>query len=85
MRAAYRFEDAAVIDLSSAAISEGWTTGSQAELLFLQSMVHTLTTHFDGVDRVKFLVNGGEVSTLGGHIDLSKPLLPDSTLPQPPN
>lgn len=80
VRAAYRLENTAVIDLESQALTDGWTTGSQAEILAVQSLVQSITWNFEEIDSVQILVNGGESPTLSGHIDLSKPLRPDPSL-----
>lgn len=68
----------AYLDLSKevAGISEG---GSKGELLTVYSVVNSLTTNFPAVKRVQFLVEDKPVATLAGHVDLSRPLLPDLT------
>ena len=43
--------------------------GSGGELLTIYSIVDTLTANFDGIQRVKILVEGSEILTLAGHID----------------
>ncbi len=43
--------------------------GSVGELLTIYSIVDTLTANFEEIERVKILVEGSEVLTLGGHID----------------
>lgn len=80
IRAAYRLENTAIIDIEAPALTDGWTTGSQAEILAVQSLVHSITRNFDGIDSVQILVNGGEVPTFAGHLDLSKPLRPDASV-----
>ena len=69
----------AYVDLSSEAAS-GLPGGSQAELLTVYSVVNTLVTNFPAVSRVQILVNDQPVTSLGGHVDLSRPLPPDMTL-----
>lgn len=80
VRAAYRLENTAIVDIEAQALTDGWSTGSQAEILAVQSIVHTITANFDGIDSVQILINGGEVPTFGGHVDLSKPLRADASL-----
>lgn len=80
VRAAYRLENTAIIDIEAPALTDGWTTGSQSEILAIQSVVHSITTNFKGIDSVQILVNGGETPTFAGHIDLSKPLRADQKL-----
>lgn len=48
--------------------------GSDAEIETVRCLVTTLGTNFPGVDRVRILVEGDVVSTLAGHVDLSRPL-----------
>jgi len=53
--------------------------GSFAELMTVYSIVNTLTHNFDDISSVRFLVEGEEVGTLVGHVDLTEPVLPDPT------
>jgi len=53
--------------------------GSKGELLTVYSIVNSLTTNFPAVKRVQILVEDKPVTTLAGHVDLSRPLLPDLT------
>ena len=76
------------VDLSSEAAS-GLPGGSKAELLTVYSVVNTIVTNFPAVSRVRIVVNDQPVTSLGGHVDLSRPLPPDMTLvalptPEPP-
>ena len=50
------------------------------ERLCIWSIVNTLCYNFPDVQQVKMLVGGDEAETLFGHIDLSRPLLPDPRL-----
>ena len=52
--------------------------GSTGELLTVYSIVNTMTMNLHGIRRVKILVEGEEVETLAGHLDLSKALIPDA-------
>lgn len=47
--------------------------GTFAELAAINSVVHTLVENFEEISAVQILINGEEVSTIGGHIDTSKP------------
>lgn len=69
----------AYVDLSDE-VSSGLPGGSQAELLTVYSLVDTIVTNFPATRRVQILVNDKEVVSLGGHVDLSRPLAPDLTL-----
>jgi spore germination protein GerM len=48
--------------------------GSDAEIETIRCLVTTIGKNFPGVDRVRVLVEGDVVSTLAGHMDLSRPL-----------
>ena len=54
-------------------ILKGFVGGSTGEEFLIGSIVDTLT-NFPEVKRVKFLVDGKEIETLSGHMDLSAPL-----------
>jgi germination protein M len=61
--------------------------GSKSELLVVYSIVNSVTANFPAVKKVQILVEDKPVRTLGGHVDLSRPLGPDMTflvLPSPP-
>ena len=63
----------AYVDLSKEA-SSAHTGGSQDELLTIYTIVNALTANLPAVTSVQLLVDGKEVDTLAGHIDLRKPL-----------
>jgi hypothetical protein len=67
------------VDLSSEATAN-LPGGSKAEMLTVYSVVNTIATNFPAVSRVRIIVNDQPVTSLGGHIDLSRPLPPDMTL-----
>jgi hypothetical protein len=69
----------AYVDLSSQA-SSGLPGGSKAELLTVYSVVNTVVTNFPAVSRVRIVVDDRPVDSLGGHVDVSRPLPPDMTL-----
>jgi len=69
----------AYVDLSSEAVS-GLPGGSKAELLTVYSVVNTIVTNFPAVSRVRIVVEDQPVASLGGHVDVSRPLPPDMTL-----
>lgn len=54
--------------------------GSRAELHTVYSVVNSLVTNFPAVRRVQILLEDRVVSSLGGHVDLSRPLPADMTL-----
>jgi germination protein M len=51
--------------------------GALGEWITVYSIVNTLADNFDSVKAVRFLVEGSEVETLVGHVDLTEPVLPD--------
>ena len=63
----------AYVDLSKE-VSSAHTGGSQDELLTIYSIVNALTSNLPAVTSVQLLVDGKEVNTLAGHIDLRRPL-----------
>ena len=63
----------AYVDLSKEAAA-AHTGGTQDELLTIYSIVNALTANLPAVTSVQLLVDGKEVDTLAGHIDLRKPL-----------
>lgn len=69
----------AFIDLSTD-ISSKHTGGSFAELLTVYALVNTVTSNLPIVKRVQILVDGREIDTLAGHVDLRRPLQQDMTL-----
>ncbi len=62
----------ALVNLSKS-IKIGFVGGSTGEELLIGSVVNTLT-EFKEVNAVKFLIDGQEVETLSGHMDLSEPI-----------
>ncbi len=50
--------------------------GSTGEILTVYSIVNTLAERPE-IDRVQFIIDGEEIETLAGHIELSEPLDPD--------
>lgn len=68
----------AYVDFGSS-ITKNFVGGSTGEELLVNSVVNTLT-EFPEVKRVQFLVDGEEIETLAGHMDLSAPLERDNSL-----
>ena len=54
--------------------------GSDSELRTVYSIVNSITANFPSIARVQILLDDHPVETLGGHVDLSRPLPPDMTL-----
>ena len=65
-------EGEAVLDL---AVDSGLSFGSDEELAIVASLVDTTLQNVADTTRVRILVNGEPAETLGGHVDLTRPLL----------
>ena len=65
-------KDTAIVDLD-AGITKNFVGGSTGEEFLINSVVDTLT-EFSEVKQVRFLIDGKEVETLAGHMDLSEPI-----------
>ncbi len=63
----------AFVDLSQEAVTNH-RGGSLDELFAVYAIVNTLTTNLPAIRQVQILVEGQEVDTLAGHIDLRRPL-----------
>ncbi|MEP6801071.1 MAG: GerMN domain-containing protein [Acidobacteriota bacterium] len=64
-------EGEAVLDL---AVDAGLSFGSEEELAIVASLVDTTLQNVADTTRVRILVNGEPAETLGGHVDLTRPL-----------
>jgi spore germination protein GerM len=62
----------AYIDFSEA-LSQTHPGGPWAEMLTLRSIVQTLVANVPEIKRVQILVEGREVETLAGHLDIRRP------------
>jgi spore germination protein GerM len=63
----------AYVDLSGS-IASGHPGGVTNELLTVYAIVDVLTTNLPSVSAVQILVDGKQVDTLAGHVDLRRPL-----------
>lgn len=54
--------------------------GSASELMTVYSVVNTIAENFPAIRRVQILVEDRPTETLAGHVDVSRPLMPDMTL-----
>lgn len=63
----------AFVDLSPE-VASAHPGGSVSELLTIYTVVHALTLNLPAVTSVQVLVDGKEVDTLAGHVDLRRPL-----------
>ncbi len=80
LRQAYVLADGtAYLDFSSE-LTEGIGGGSMMELLTVYSIVDSVAFGIREVQRVGILVNGRPLETMNGHLDLRRPLKPNSRL-----
>jgi len=61
-------------------ITDKFAYGSSSELSVVYAVVNTLAFNFKSIKKVAILVEGAEKETLGGHIDLTQPFLPDYSI-----
>jgi hypothetical protein len=73
LRAFYLSGQDAFVDLS-AEVALGHSGGSLEELFTVYAIVNAVTTNIPAINAVQILVNGQEVDTLVGHVDLQHPL-----------
>jgi spore germination protein GerM len=69
----------AYVDLSRELLEANFY-GSSGEMAVVYSIVDSLAFNFKRIKKISLLVEGNEKETLGGHIDLSRPFLPDYSL-----
>ena len=72
----------AFVDLSG--ISGAHPGGSLTELLTVHAIVNAVTANLPAVQRVQILVDGKEVDTIAGHVDIRRPLTRDTSLVRQP-
>ena len=68
----------AFVDLSG--VSTAHPGGSLTELLTVHAIVNAVTANLPAVQRVQILVDGKEVDTIAGHVDIRRPLARDTSL-----
>lgn len=68
----------AFVDVSG--ISTAHPGGSLTELLTVHAIVNAVTANLPAVQRVQILVDGKEVDTIAGHVDIRQPLSRDTSL-----
>jgi spore germination protein GerM len=61
-------------------IMEKYSYGSSSELSAIYAVVDALAFNFKSIKRVAILVEGAERETLGGHVDLTRPFVPDFSI-----
>lgn len=58
----------------------GHPSGSTAEILTIYSIVNSLAYNFKSIKKVFILIEGTEKETLGGHVNLNRPFIPQYSL-----
>jgi spore germination protein GerM len=69
----------AFVDLSQE-VSTAHPGGSLNELLTVQTIVNAVTANLPAVQRVQIMVDGREVDTIAGHVDVRRPVNRDASL-----
>lgn len=72
-------EGVAYVDFSKE-VQEKHLSGSSSEMATVFSIVNSLAYNFKSIKKVFILIDGGEKETLGGHIRLGRPFLPQYDL-----
>ncbi len=72
-------DDTAYLDFGKELV-DGLPGGSSAEMTAVYSIIDSVSYNFPQIRKVKFLLDGHEVETLKGHLDLRMPLAPDFSL-----
>ena len=75
-------EGLAVVDLTKE-VASNHPGGISQEITSIYAIVNSLTQNLPSVERVQILLEGGEAETLAGHLDLTRPFLPDLSLLPP--
>jgi germination protein M len=75
---------AAYVDLSSE-IVKNHPGGSLDEILTVYALVDAITDNLPAISSVQILIDGREVDTLAGHVDLRRPLVKNLTWVEPPS
>jgi hypothetical protein len=73
LRAVFLTQGTAFVDVSGEVMS-AHPGGSLNELLTVYTLVQALTTNLPAITAVQVLVDGKEVDTLAGHLDMRRPL-----------
>lgn len=71
--------DTARVDFAQELL-DGLPSGSSSELYAAYSVVNSICFNYPQVQQVVFTVDGKPLATLKGHLDISRPILPDYSL-----
>jgi spore germination protein GerM len=80
LRAFYIMKDGTAVADFTKEMAEKHPGGARTEYLTVMSLIQSLTMNIPDIKRVTILIDGKEVETLAGHIDLSQPITPDMAL-----
>jgi germination protein M len=79
---AYHLDGMLVLDFSNE-LQANHSGGSAGELLTVYSIVNTMAENLPGVTQVKIMLESNEIESLTGHLDLTRPLVPDTRWMRP--
>ncbi len=83
LRALFMMGGEVYVDLSRE-LAANHPGGSMYERLTVETIVSALTANLPAVTSVQLLVDGKEIDTLAGHVSLSRPMVPNDAIRQPP-
>jgi spore germination protein GerM len=83
LRALFITGGEAYVDLSRE-LAANHPGGTMHERLTVETLVSALTANLPAVTSVQLLVDGKELETLAGHVNLSRPMVPNDAIRQPP-
>ncbi len=78
LNSVYLLPDGTLVIDFSREIQTLHTGGTTGQILTVYSIVNSLTMNFSQVETVQILIDGDEVETLVGHLDLEQPLTRDN-------
>jgi hypothetical protein len=78
VNSAYLLPDGTLVLDFSPELQTLHTGGTTGEILTVYSIVNTMTMNFREVERVQILIDGDEIDTLAGHLDLEQPFTRDA-------
>ena len=78
LNSVYLLSDGTLVTDFSREIQTLHTGGTTGEILTVYSIVNSLAMNFAQVETVQILIDGDEVETLVGHLDLEQPLTRDN-------
>lgn len=82
LREVYLSGQTAYVDLTRD-LTDNLEGGSRLELLTIYSIVDSITYNFGEIHAVKILVEGADIETLSGHVDLRRALTKDMAYVRP--